>query len=38
MKPPVALIVCDGWGVNPRKDHNAIAVANKPHFDELYAS
>ena len=37
MIKPVALIVCDGWGLNPRKDHNAIAAARTPHFDELYA-
>lgn len=37
MIKPVALIVCDGWGLNPRKDHNAIAAAKTPHFDELYA-
>jgi 2,3-bisphosphoglycerate-independent phosphoglycerate mutase len=37
MTKPVALIVCDGWGLNPRKDHNAIAAARTPHFDELYA-
>ncbi|MFN3430382.1 MAG: 2,3-bisphosphoglycerate-independent phosphoglycerate mutase [Candidatus Sericytochromatia bacterium] len=37
MTKPVALIVCDGWGINPRTDHNAIAAARTPHFDELYA-
>jgi 2,3-bisphosphoglycerate-independent phosphoglycerate mutase len=34
---PVALIVCDGWGINPRKDHNAILAARTPHFDALNA-
>ncbi|MDB5100141.1 MAG: phosphoglycerate mutase [Cyanobacteria bacterium RYN_339] len=34
---PVALIVCDGWGINPRKDHNAIAAARTPHIDALNA-
>jgi 2,3-bisphosphoglycerate-independent phosphoglycerate mutase len=34
---PVALIVCDGWGINPRTDHNAIAAAKKPNFDALNA-
>jgi 2,3-bisphosphoglycerate-independent phosphoglycerate mutase len=37
MTKPVALIICDGWGVNPRTDHNAIAMAKTPHFDELAA-
>lgn len=36
MTKPIALIVCDGWGINPRKDHNAIAMAKTPHFDAFY--
>ena len=35
MTKPVALIICDGWGINPNADHNAIAMAKTPHFDEL---
>ncbi len=34
---PIALIVCDGWGVNPRREHNAIAMARTPCFDEMLA-
>lgn len=37
MKFPIALIVCDGWGINPRRDFNAIAMARTPHFDALNA-
>jgi len=37
MTKPIALIVCDGWGLNPRRDHNAIALARTPHFDALNA-
>jgi 2,3-bisphosphoglycerate-independent phosphoglycerate mutase len=37
MTKPVALIICDGWGINDRTDHNAIALAKTPHFDELKA-
>ncbi|MFP5501877.1 MAG: 2,3-bisphosphoglycerate-independent phosphoglycerate mutase [Candidatus Sericytochromatia bacterium] len=36
MTKPIALIVCDGWGINPRKDHNAIAMAKTPYFDAFY--
>ncbi|MEB3223865.1 MAG: 2,3-bisphosphoglycerate-independent phosphoglycerate mutase [Candidatus Sericytochromatia bacterium] len=35
MTRPVALIICDGWGINPRREANAIAMAHTPHFDEL---
>lgn len=37
MTKPIALIVCDGWGINPRREGNAIAQARTPHFDELNA-
>lgn len=30
---PVALIVLDGWGVNPKSENNAIAAAQTPCFD-----
>jgi 2,3-bisphosphoglycerate-independent phosphoglycerate mutase len=26
----------DGWGLNPRKDYNAIALANTPYFDYIW--
>ncbi len=32
----VTLIIMDGWGLNPRKDHNAIAQANTPYFDYIW--
>lgn len=32
---PVVLIVLDGWGVNPRKEGNAIAQASTPNMDTL---
>ncbi len=35
---PVILIVLDGWGINPRKEGNAIAQASIPHMDALSRS
>ncbi len=32
----VTLIIMDGWGLNPRKDHNAIALGNTPYFDYIW--
>jgi 2,3-bisphosphoglycerate-independent phosphoglycerate mutase len=32
---PLALIVLDGWGLRPQKEHNAIALARTPVYDEL---
>ncbi len=32
---PLALIVMDGYGINPRRDANAIALAAKPHLDAI---
>ena len=32
---PLVLIVMDGYGVNPRRDANAIAMANKPNLDRI---
>jgi 2,3-bisphosphoglycerate-independent phosphoglycerate mutase len=26
----------DGWGLNPRKDYNAIALGNTPYFDYIW--
>jgi 2,3-bisphosphoglycerate-independent phosphoglycerate mutase len=34
---PLVLIVLDGWGIRPERDHNAIALARTPVFDELLA-
>jgi 2,3-bisphosphoglycerate-independent phosphoglycerate mutase len=32
-----ALIILDGWGLNPRQDHNAIALANTPTMDRIWS-
>ncbi len=32
---PFVLIIMDGWGINSRKDGNAIAMAHTPHLDKL---
>src|ERR1700726_2072104 len=32
---PFVLIVMDGWGINPRKEGNAIALASTPTIDKL---
>lgn len=32
----VTLIIMDGWGLNPRADHNAIAQAKTPYFDYIW--
>ena len=34
---PIALIVLDGWGLRESREHNAIALARKPVYDELAA-
>ena len=34
-KQPVILVVLDGWGINPRKEGNAIAQAATPNLDAL---
>ena len=34
---PVVLTVMDGWGHNPDPNNNAVAMANKPNFDRLWA-
>lgn len=33
---PIALVILDGWGINPERDHNAIALANTPNMDRLW--
>ena len=35
---PLILIVLDGWGVNPRREGNAIAQASTPNMDALAGS
>src|SRR5487761_300902 len=32
---PFVLIVMDGWGINPRTEANAIALARTPNIDRL---
>ena len=34
-KKPTVLMILDGYGLNPRTDHNAVALANKPVMDRL---
>jgi 2,3-bisphosphoglycerate-independent phosphoglycerate mutase len=35
---PVVLCILDGWGYRAEKEHNAIAAAHTPVWDELWAS
>jgi 2,3-bisphosphoglycerate-independent phosphoglycerate mutase len=35
-KKPVLLCILDGWGLNPVKENNAIAMAKTPNFDRLW--
>jgi 2,3-bisphosphoglycerate-independent phosphoglycerate mutase len=35
---PTGLIILDGWGYRESSDYNAIALANTPHWDKLWAS
>jgi 2,3-bisphosphoglycerate-independent phosphoglycerate mutase len=32
---PFVLVILDGWGINPRKEGNAIALARTPNIDRL---
>ena len=32
---PFVLIIMDGWGINPRKEGNAIALAHTPNIDKI---
>ncbi len=34
-RPPVVLVVLDGWGISPDRDHNAIALGRTPTYNEL---
>ena len=34
----VALIVLDGWGLNPNTEHNAVALAETPVMDAIWSS
>ena len=35
---PVALIILDGWGLRAEREHNAVALADTPVMDELWAA
>ncbi len=35
MPKPVVLCILDGWGLNPSRDGNAVALAQTPNFDAL---
>jgi 2,3-bisphosphoglycerate-independent phosphoglycerate mutase len=37
MRSPLVLVVLDGWGLRPERDHNAIALARTPVYHELLA-
>ena len=37
-KKPIALIIMDGFGINPSTEGNAIAAAKKPNLDKLMAT
>ncbi|HAA75251.1 TPA: 2,3-bisphosphoglycerate-independent phosphoglycerate mutase, partial [Candidatus Latescibacteria bacterium] len=30
-----SLIILDGWGLNPNKDHNAVSIADTPTMDRI---
>ena len=34
-RPPVVLVVLDGWGISPNREHNAIAQGRTPTYAEL---
>ncbi|MCD6526455.1 MAG: 2,3-bisphosphoglycerate-independent phosphoglycerate mutase [Desulfuromonas sp.] len=34
---PVVLTILDGWGISPRQEGNAVALANTPCLDQLMA-
>jgi 2,3-bisphosphoglycerate-independent phosphoglycerate mutase len=35
---PAALIILDGWGINPNIENNAVKQANTPYLDSLFAN
>jgi 2,3-bisphosphoglycerate-independent phosphoglycerate mutase len=38
MSKPVVLCILDGWGLNPSRNGNAVALAHTPNFDALMQS
>ena len=37
-KKPVVLCILDGWGINPHREGNAVALARTPNFDRVMAT
>ncbi|MGE5577859.1 MAG: 2,3-bisphosphoglycerate-independent phosphoglycerate mutase [Syntrophothermus sp.] len=37
MHGPVALIILDGWGINPKTEGNAVKAARTPNLDRFFA-
>lgn len=37
-KLPIVLLILDGWGYQPNSEHNAIAAARTPNWDQWWAS
>ena len=35
MKKNIVLIIRDGWGINPKKEYNAVKNANTPNMDQF---
>ncbi|GAB4271850.1 MAG: 2,3-bisphosphoglycerate-independent phosphoglycerate mutase [Pararhodobacter sp.] len=35
---PVVLCILDGWGINPAREGNAVALADTPNFDRVMAT
>ena len=38
MARPVVLCILDGWGLNPSREGNAVALARTPNFDRIWAT
>jgi 2,3-bisphosphoglycerate-independent phosphoglycerate mutase len=38
MTKPLLLMILDGWGINPNRENNAIALARTPNMDRLCAA
>lgn len=36
-KRPTMLMILDGFGLNPRREGNAVAAANTPNLDGIFA-
>ena len=36
-KKPLVLLILDGWGHNDSNEYNAVAAANSPTWDRLWA-